>query len=258
MSVEDFDRDIDELADDHKSVAAMLLELLVNYLRGVLGIVEAEDGIESGADALRQAQRAWIDEVVPDIYADGVRTGASELGVPFAQAEMPDLSSLHDSALALLVSDLSQELAQTTDRMSDDAKRSLREIGRRQVTSMIATGTPSLLQADEFEREMRDRGVAFVDRGGRRWDAGEYARMVLRTHASIIHNEAMLNAAAEMNSPAVKVRDGGPGDVDEPCRRANGQVWSREYAATHLLEHPNCRRVFTPLPPTYSGKIDRR
>jgi hypothetical protein len=58
-------------------------------------------------------------------------------------------------------------------------------------------------------------------------------------------------------SQYVRVFDGGPSTVDEPCRIANGQVWHIAEAATNLLKHPNCRRSFAALPLDYSGPVDR-
>ncbi len=106
--------------------------------------------------------------------------------------------------------------------------------------------------------EMRERGVRFTDRSGRRWKPRSYAAMLLRTAAVDTSNTANLTTAASLGSPGVRVSDGGPGDVDEPCKVADGQRWSTAYALRHKLEHPQCRRSFAPLPSTFAGKLDRQ
>ena len=106
-------------------------------------------------------------------------------------------------------------------------------------------------------REMRERGIAFTDRGGRRWKPGHYARTVLYTHVASVLNTGTALTAAELGSPGVRISDGGPGDVDEPCKRANGQAWSLAYWLANLIEHPSCRRSGVPLSPRYTGELDR-
>lgn len=104
---------------------------------------------------------------------------------------------------------------------------------------------------------MREEGIKFVDRGGRRWTERAYASMVMRTELADAANMASIGVAEQIGSPGVRVRDGGPGDVDEPCRIANGQAWQLHYANAHRYEHPNCRRAFAPLARTFQGDFDR-
>ena len=106
-------------------------------------------------------------------------------------------------------------------------------------------------------KEMEERGIRFTDRAGREWQPRLYAEMAVRTELADASNMANLGVADQISSPGVRVRDGGPGDVDEPCRIANGQTWSLPYANAHRLEHPNCRRSFAPLARSFRGKLDR-
>ena len=133
----------------------------------------------------------------------------------------------------------------------------MREIGRRRLAASLDNGTNARDEARRMEQELTERGVKFVDRGGKEWDPGAYSEMVLRTHTVKVSNQANLNTAAELGSPGVRVFDGGPGDTDLPCAQADGQAWTLGYAATHLLEHPNCRRAFAELPSTFGGGFDR-
>jgi hypothetical protein len=80
--------------------------------------------------------------------------------------------------------------------------------------------------------------------------------MVLRTRVATTLNIRYVNKAIVFGSQYVRVFDGEPGTVYEPCRIANGQVWHIAVAVTNLLQHPNCRRSFAALPPDYSGPVD--
>jgi len=104
---------------------------------------------------------------------------------------------------------------------------------------------------------MADAQITFQDRAGRNWDAEAYPRMVLRTRVATTLNIGYVNKVIVFGSQYMRVFDGGPGTVDEPCRIANGQVRHIAVAATNLLKHPNCRRSFAALPPDYSGPVDR-
>jgi HK97 family phage portal protein len=75
-----------------------------------------------------------------------------------------------------------------------------------------------------------------------KWKDG-YARSVVLNEATIAYNHGT-TLVADTNTLNLLVSDGE--DFDEPCKEANGQVWTPEYAREHLQEHPNCRRGFVP------------
>jgi len=74
----------------------------------------------------------------------------------------------------------------------------------------------------------------------------EYVR-IARTETATIQNQATLNRFHKNDIAQVRVVDGV--DFDAPCREANGQIWSVDYAKSHELEHPNCTRTFAPIIP---------
>lgn len=53
------------------------------------------------------------------------------------------------------------------------------------------------------------------------------------------------DAFGDTGVAAVLISDGT--DSDEACAEADGQVWSIEYYAANVLEHPNCGRSASPL-----------
>lgn len=73
-----------------------------------------------------------------------------------------------------------------------------------------------------------------------------HAETVAMTEAVTAYNEGTLSVAEAAGISEVLVQDGH--DHDEPCQQADGSVWTIEHARQHRLEHPRCRRAFTPLP----------
>ncbi len=249
-----FDALISQLADDFEAIAKAMLSVILSFVGGSAKFDEASAAVDEAGGALEESAAQWVEDNLPVIYADGVQEA---LGSP----ETPDVNpqslahDVHDETLALFQDELVSELGAATQRMTDDAKMSLREIARRRLAASLDNGTNARDEARRMDAEMREKGVNVVDRSGRKWDSRAYATMVLRTHTVAVSNEGNLNTAAELGSPGVRVRDGGPGDVDEPCRVADGQVWGLEYARAHKLEHPNCRRAFSALPSTFDGEL---
>lgn len=68
---------------------------------------------------------------------------------------------------------------------------------------------------------------------------------VALTEAVHAFNEGTLSVAEATGHTEVVVFDGT--DSDEACADADGQIWSIDHAREHRLEHPRCRRSFTPV-----------
>jgi hypothetical protein len=81
--------------------------------------------------------------------------------------------------------------------------------------------------------------------GIQKWTDGR-AKTVALTEATRAYNEGTIQVAEANGITDLLVSDGA--DHDEPCRTANGQTWNLEQAREALIEHPNCRRAFVPLP----------
>lgn len=219
-----------------------MLEAVRRAVLGEMGETEARAAIDELAGAALAAAR----ELAPRLLFASYAAGGGE----------PEGGGLGRDYLALMTEDLTQDLARLTAYLSDDAKAALREAARLRVESAVLRGE-ALRSSEELARDLEERGVRFTDRSGRRWSAEGYAEMVVRTKSAEVLNAGTLHAAARAGSRYVRVSDGGPSDTDEPCRRADGQVWSLAYAARNKLEHPNCRRSFAALPESYAGPADR-
>lgn len=90
-----------------------------------------------------------------------------------------------------------------------------------------------------------DLGTAISDRidalysGYKRWRCDRIAR----TETGFAYNHGTVLAAKQAGFTHVDVTDG---DDDEPCKSANGAVWTIEQAQEKPLGHPNCTRAFAP------------
>jgi hypothetical protein len=91
---------------------------------------------------------------------------------------------------------------------------------------------------DAVERAIRE-AVDF-------WRQGHVETVAL-TEAVHAYNEGTLAAAEANGFGHVLVEDGT--DSDEPCKQADGALWTIDHARQHRLEHPRCRRAFTPYNP---------
>lgn len=75
------------------------------------------------------------------------------------------------------------------------------------------------------------------------WRANQIETVAL-TEAVHAYNETTLTVAEEAGFETVIAEDGH--DHDEPCAEMDGRVLSIEEARENRLEHPRCRRAFTP------------
>lgn len=260
MPHEQFDPQIEELSRRWSRAEEMIATLLV-AAAGAQTYAELEETIRGVAEILEALLRItleWVEGVIPEAY----RQGAQEAAISMVLSEPERISQEmmrrpeHAEFLRLLQRDVAEDLAAATGNINRDAKKKLREIGRRQLQKALARGNP-VARVPDMKAELEEHQIAFVDAGGRRWKLGDYVSMALRTQSAIVLNAGHANAALELGSPGVQIFDGGPGDVDTPCEIANGQVWSVAYFLAHLIEHPNCRRSGAAKPRTWSGKLDR-
>lgn len=74
------------------------------------------------------------------------------------------------------------------------------------------------------------------------------AETILIDAAVVPYNLFGLTALQELGVKRVFVTDGR--EYDEPCRMADGSVWTVEKAIRNYQEHPRCKRKFWPIPST--------
>jgi hypothetical protein len=266
VSVENFEPQAEELASQFEQAEAAIGAILVGLAAAgsVEAIVQAATAVVEIERALLKACVLWAATHVPLIYLSGMTEAVESmkiLGGPSQDEIREEARGMmrrqdHRNAAALLEGSLRDDLANATQNMTRDAKNALREIAQRRIREALNRGNP-MGEVAEFRREVEERGVRFVDKGGREWAPSKYARMVLLTATADTLNSGHVNVALELGSPGVAVSDGGPGDVDEPCKQADGQRWGLAYAARNRIQHPNCRRSFAALPRQSSVRLDR-
>lgn len=265
---------IEELVAQYGAAAAAISTALAavaagSAVGGTGAIPAMRTRVAAALGSLLSASVVWINETIPDVYSDGaaaataaIASEATPLIRPGAESLPPRVdpleSAIHREAIEAAMQELAGALYHAINGIGVTANARLEEIRRVNIARALAQDSPLGNALDQqMAADMADAGITFRDRAGREWNAESYARMVLRTHVASILNIGHINAGIEMGSRYVRVFDGGPGDVDEPCRIANGQVWHIAVAAANLLEHPHCRRSFAALDPEYAGKVDR-
>ena len=259
---EEFDKAIDELTAEYAATGNFIAAVVAAAAVSSAPTASASETVRGALVALLAVMGGWLSLWVPRVYLRGVQQASRSIegekdAEETRQMARETLSNgEHKEAIEAAAETLGQDLQGAVEGMYRDSTRALGEIRRARVQEALSKGSP-LVPVENFALDMGERGISFVDRSGRQWKPETYAQMVLRTNVAQILNTGHLNKALELGSVYVKVSDGGPGDVDEPCVKANGQVWHIVYAAAHLLEHPNCRRSFAALDPDYTGSVDK-
>lgn len=200
---------------------------------------------------LLEALYRWLKRTAPQIYRDSIE----EIDPGYEYAE------IDEETLNLIGEALAEDFAKLVGEMERDANRTIRNlaeqrIARERVTQPGSSNSGALAER-ELVAEMREAGLSFTDRSGRRWDPEVYARMAIQTGMARLRNSARLNAAAKMESRGVIVSDNEGPNSCEACKVANGQRWSLAVAAEELIEHPHCVRDFTPMPTIDTTPLDR-
>ncbi|MFI0737864.1 phage minor capsid protein [Streptomyces sp. NPDC021100] len=151
-----------------------------NKLRDVQALRRGAQGV---VDALAEATRLEVFDVVAEAYNVGARSGLAELG------------ALHDADLRRIAETtpntraVDRLAAETVDLVTATHRGILRgvEDGYRQVIAEVSAtpllGIDTRRQATQSAMErFSDRGLrTFVDRGGRAWQMTSYAEMAVRT-----------------------------------------------------------------------------
>lgn len=199
---------------------------------------------EGNLSVIRQAE-----EVVDETYAYvtvAIDVFVDEMPERIYSEENPTPDASQRAVRDLLVQEITDRLAAAARDMTDEAKRQLREIARRRLEA-ASLGEEGLgYAAEEFRRELVERGIRVRDRAGRSQDPEAYSYMVLLNGLRDLRNAGALDAAMNEGAVGVRVSDGNGEDTDEPCVRAHGELWSLGYAMRNRMEHPWCQRSFTP------------
>lgn len=119
-----------------------------------------------------------------------------------------------------------------------------KESGVRAITQTFRDRVARHLRAERDAGKSQAELRAIVQQTINDWRENQ-ANAIALTEATRAYNEGTLTVAEAAGLTHVQVEDGD--EHDEPCREADGSTWSIEHARDHALEHPRCRRAFTPI-----------
>lgn len=117
-----------------------------------------------------------------------------------------------------------------------DGVRAISDNLRDEIIQKVAKALEDDAERDDVEAIIR-QSVDF-------WRESK-AETIALTEATHAYNEGTLVVAEATGHNHVFVHDGL--DHDDPCREADGKVWTISEARERRLEHPRCRRAFTPV-----------
>lgn len=122
---------------------------------------------------------------------------------------------------------------------------------KKDVSKVVADGVRKGYTADQI---LHGEGEDYLGLRGMiiAWRRGQ-AETIALTEATEYYNEGILRTAEASGLDHVLVLDGE--DWDEPCQKANGEVWSLSRARDNRTEHPRCRRAFFPV--TVAAELPR-
>lgn len=197
------------------------------------------------ADAAHLLERALLDHVegkAPTIYQ---RIKNSQAWRDFTERITGILERLSARAIQRAVILEGREGRRSDDEIDYEAiarevvhgghaPRDITETLRKSLGAKVLEAQRSQQGRSEFEGIVREAISNWQDSG---------AEAVALDTSTESYNEGTLTVAELLGHTHVVVFDGT--DHDEPCRAANGQVWSIEKARENRKQHSRCRRAFT-------------
>ena len=217
------DRAVDDTAD---FIRAGLDDAVHNLERALLDHVEGKAFTPSNLLSRMRGSAAWntFRDAIMRVIEEGVQRAISQAVIHNAESGLTPGEELDYDEIAGRVIDRADGPHTIIRTLKNSLAKKVKE----------ALGSKANQQAvNQIVRESLDE-----------WRTGK-AEVVGMTEAVHAYNEATLTVAEASGVTEVFVTDGN--DHDEPCREADGSVWSIPEARERRLEHPNCRRAFLPL-----------
>ncbi len=170
MAHKDYDDEIEDLAEGFDAAEEGMLAVLLAVIAGRIAEALGLSQVAAIADDLKARSAAWVAQVIPDIYADGIAEAQGALEADETPEDAPEsVESVmsrpeHRALLELAQRGTQRDLESAADRLALDAQRGLDELTQRNVQEMMLEGRNPRAQARDFAAEMRERGLAYVDR----------------------------------------------------------------------------------------------
>lgn len=198
---------------------------------------------------LGSESRKWCEEVLPDIYSEGVANAdmmVEGMGLEIAAA----FGQIHQQAVEVLAENTYgrfEDVVQFIGRRTDDIYRHL---ALENIRGSVAGYQTWQKVAQNYREQLAQKGITgFVDKAGHRWNMRKYAEMVARTSTMECHIQGTANRLIEQDFDLVIVSSH-PGAC-EKCIPWEDKVLSLtgktsgystlDDAKADGLFHPNCR-----------------
>ena len=174
-------------------------------------------------DAWHVDMRDAVEKPFSDVVFEQAERVAESLGKTFDRDD-PMTKRRMTGYVGQLIKDLD---ATTKKEVVDLIQRGLEDLDSEAMT-------PGSL-GDAIGDLVRDKFAGYAD-----WRADRIAR----TETANAYNMGTLFVGAQTGIQRVLVSDG---DQDDECAKADGQIWTLDYAMDNLTAHPNCERAFSLL-----------
>lgn len=115
--------------------------------------------------------------------------------------------------------------------------KGIEDVTRQRVAGYVAQATRDGMSIGQLGRLIREDASGAFSRSR--------AETIARTETGTVYNSA--SAAGYRASGRVAMVRVFDGDEDEPCKSANGALWTLDRAEAEPLGHPNCTRAFAPV-----------
>lgn len=150
-----------------------------------------------------------------------------------------------------------EQVAMRTDKMLFNHIRSLRQISAEVFREMSVTGhTRREVSKALFDRAMQIPGFEFIDKGGTKWSAKSYFKMLARTELMNASRECYDDKMTEEGFDVMRLTVSG--DPCDSCSKYENRLFSLTGATEGLptksdLEaagvfHPNCTHTYVQVP----------
>jgi hypothetical protein len=216
----------------------------------VLGQIEAQ------LNALGVEADAWIRENVPAQYQVGMTHAVEQLQHIGADIKVgATMTQINADAVAAIMSETSSAFGTALTNVNRSAAKvfdaATRAAINQQLAEGITAGSTRLEIGKQVAQIIAEQGVpALVDRGGKRWELGNYADMLTRTKGAESRNTGLSHTMQQNGYDLVQVSAHGATDV---CGDWEGEILSLsgdsdEYpsmddAQAAGLFHPNCEHA---------------
>jgi len=236
-----------------KRIAASF-QRLARQVRRALPDIVGEPGEVRQADPYQQISEIILDwsgadflQVMTGLYVDAYEATGTGLNmtlgvyIPLAAQGDPQAEEWAKWNAGRRIQDIDQA---TRHRLRDHLQEGLRAgLNLRQIAYGVAYRPATEGQP---ERPARPGIADFIEETYR-----HRALTIARTETAVAFNIGSHRRYSQAGVTKVKVLDDhGPGSCDE-CREVHGQIWSLDEMYRRPIQHPSCRRGFSPLIPAF-------